>query len=228
MAMVRDLPLEDRPRERLISHGSEHLSNAELLAILIRSGSKDKSAIQLAEEVLGIYKESGIHNMSQVTVAELTKLKGIGEAKAAEIIAAIELGRRLSVSKNGNVAVVSGPEDVAAYAIPRLSYQQKEHFCVMLMNIKNHILSMQTISVGSLTASVVHPREVFKAAVQQSAASMILIHNHPSGDPTPSREDIVTTNRMVSAGKVMDIPVLDHIIIGNNRFISMKEKGLIA
>lgn len=123
---------------------------------------------------------------------------------------------------------VSSPEDVVSLMMPRLKYEQKENFCVILLDIKNHLLSIQTISVGSLTASVVHPREVFKAAVLESAASMILVHNHPSCDPTPSREDVSLTNRMVKAGELMNIPVFDHIIVGGNEYVSMKEKGLIA
>lgn len=228
MAKLRELPSEDRPRERLLNQGSAYLSNTELLALLIRSGCKDKSAIELAQDVLSVYRDVGLSAMATVTAAELTKIKGIGSAKAAEIVAAVELGRRLSEGKTNNHSVVTGPEDAAAYAMPRLRFMKKEHFCVLLMNIKNHILSMPTISVGSLTASVVHPREVFREAVQQTAASIILVHNHPSGDPSPSNEDISTTERLVKAGKLMDIPVLDHIIVGDNRYISMKETGLIA
>ena len=124
-------------------------------------------------------------------------------------------------------SIVTCPEDAADYAMPRFRFEQREHFAVILMNVKNHILSMPVVSVGSLTASVVHPREVFKLAIQQTAASMILVHNHPSGDPNPSREDINITNRLVQVGKLMDIPVLDHIILGDNKYISLKEKGVI-
>ena len=154
-------------------------------------------------------------------------LQGIGSAKAAEVMAAVELGKRLNVHIARQRAMVTCPEDAADYAMPRFRYEDREHFAVILLNVKNHILSMPVISVGSLTASVVHPREVFKAAIQQAAASIILVHNHPSGDPTPSKEDIEVTARMVQVGRVMDIPVLDHIILGNDNYISLKEKGVI-
>lgn len=227
MTMVRELPPDDRPRERLLTYGSKCLSNAELLALLIRSGSKEMSALQLAERVLCIYKEAGVAAMANITPAELTQVKGIGNAKAAEIIAAIELGRRLSQQCRSERVTVRTPEDAAMYAMPQLRYEQREHFCVILLNVKNQILSMPVISIGTLTSSVVHPREVFKAAVQQAAASMILVHNHPSGEPDPSREDISMTARMVKVGNLMDIPVLDHVIIGDGKYISLKEKGFI-
>lgn len=227
MAMVRELPENDRPRERLLNYGPRYLSNAELLALLLRSGSRDMSALQLAEQVLCIYKDVGVSAMMNVTPDELTRVKGIGKAKAAEIVAAIELGRRLYQESRSNRVTVKGPEDVAAYAMPVLRHEQRENFCIVLMNIKNQILSMPIISVGSLTSSIVHPREVFKAAVQGTAASIILVHNHPSGDPTPSREDISVTQRLVKVGQLMDIPVLDHVVIGDERYVSLKEQGLM-
>lgn len=227
MAMVRELPVSDRPRERLINHGAHYLSNVELLALLIRSGSKDMSAIQLAEQVLCVYKGSGMAAMANVTVGDLTKVKGIGYAKAAEIVAAVELGRRLYRESLGNRVAVNCPGDAAAYAMTRLRHEQKEHFEIILLNVRNQIMSMQLISIGSLTASVVHPREVFKAAVQGTAASIILVHNHPSGDPEPSKEDISITRRLVRAGEIMGIPVLDHIVIGDGRYVSIKEEGFM-
>lgn len=227
MAMVRELPADERPRERLLALGPGFLSNAELLAIVLRNGSRDKSALQLAQEILSLYKDDGVSALGRMTAGELMGLQGIGSAKAAEVIAAVELGKRLNTHISRQRAVVTCPEDAADYAMPRFRYEDREHFAVILLNVKNHILSMPVISVGSLTASVVHPREVFKAAIQQTAASMILVHNHPSGDPTPSREDIEVTARMVQVGRVMDIPVLDHIILGNDNYISLKEKGVI-
>lgn len=184
-----------------------YMSNKELLSNLLCVKEEEVENFNVEDIIKNPQKVAGDNNEKILIFKEL--VKRINEYTPKKL-------------------TVSSPEDVVSLMMPRLKYEQKENFCVILLDIKNHLLSIQTISVGSLTASVVHPREVFKAAVQQSAASMILIHNHPSGDPTPSREDIATTNRMVSAGKVMDIPVLDHIIIGNNRFISMKEKGLIA
>ncbi|MBQ1913967.1 MAG: DNA repair protein RadC [Selenomonadaceae bacterium] len=225
--MVRDLPIDERPREKLMADGAACLSNVELLAILLRTGTKEHSVLRVAEQVLARYKDVGITAMMNMSVAELSSVQGIGAVKAATILAAVELGRRLSQKAAEKVEIVHGPEDVAHYAMPRFRFEQKEHFAVMLLNTKNHILGLTDVSVGSLSASIVHPREVFQTALRYAAAAMILIHNHPSGDPSPSREDINVTQRLVKAGKIMDIPVLDHIILGDNRFVSIKEKGLL-
>ena len=212
--MVRDLPPEERPREKL-------------LAILLRSGTRKKSVLRIAEEILARIKEQGLVGMVHISVAELAKIDGVGKVKAATLQAAIELARRLAVQQSAKIQMITGPEDVARYAMPHYRFEQKEHFAVLLLNTKNHVISMPEVSVGSLSASVVHPREVFRAAIDHAAAAMILLHNHPSGDPTPSREDIAVTERLVKAGKIMDIPVLDHVVLGRDRFISLKEKGLL-
>ena len=225
--MVRDLPLEERPREKLVSYGPAVLSNAELLAILLRTGTRGESVLRMAERVLSYCKDRGLASMVHMSVEELAKIHGLGPGKAATVLAAVELGRRLAIAE-ARVEIIHGPEDVARFAMPHFRHETKEHFAVLLLNTKNHILAMPVISQGSLTASVVHPREVFEAAVRHSAASMILLHNHPSGDPSPSREDIAVTERLVKAGQIMDIPVLDHVIIGNNSFASLKEKGLMG
>jgi len=224
---VRDLPLEERPREKLLAYGPSVLSNAELLAVLLRSGTRKKSVLRVAEEILSLIKEQGLSGMVHISVPELAKIDGVGRVKAATLQAAIELGRRLSMQTAAKVQIIHGPEDVAQYAMPRYRFEQKEHFAVMLLNTKNNVLGMPEVSVGSLSASIVHPREVFRAAIDHAAAAMILLHNHPSGDPTPSREDIAVTDRLVKAGKIMDIPVLDHVVLGNEKFISFKEEGLI-
>ena len=225
--MVRDLPPEERPREKLLAYGPSGLSNAELLAILLRSGTRRKSVLRIAEEILARIKEQGLVGMVHISVAELAKIDGVGKVKAATLQAAIELARRLAVQQSAKIQMITGPEDVARYAMPHYRFEQKEHFAVLLLNTKNHVISMPEVSVGSLSASVVHPREVFRAAIDHAAAAMILLHNHPSGDPTPSREDIAVTERLVKAGKIMDIPVLDHVVLGRDRFISLKEKGLL-
>ncbi|MGM9539549.1 RadC family protein [Anaerovibrio sp.] len=225
--MVRELPADERPRERLLALGPGFLSNAELLAIVLRNGSRERSALQVAQEILGMYREEGVAALARMSAGELMGIRGIGSAKAAEIMAAVELGKRLNGGAARQRAAVTCPEDAAEYAMPRFRYEEREHFAVILLNVKNHILSMPVISIGSLTASVVHPREVFRAAIQQTAASIILVHNHPSGDPSPSREDIEITARLVQVGRVMDIPVLDHIILGNDNYISLKEQGVI-
>lgn len=225
--MVRDLPADERPREKLALYGAASLSNAELLAILLRTGTREESVLRVAERVLACYKDLGLAAMVHVSAAELSAIHGVGPSKAAAILAAVELGRRLSRKAAEKVEIIHGPEDVAHFAMPHFRHEQREHFAVLLLNTKNHILAMPDVSVGSLTASIVHPREVFQAAVRYAAAAMILLHNHPSGDPSPSREDISVTQRLVKAGKIMDIPVLDHIILGDGRFVSLKEKGLL-
>lgn len=182
----------------------------------------------MAEQILARYKDLGLAAMMRMSVAELSCVRGVGRAKAATILAAVELGRRLSQKAAEKVEIIRGPEDVAHYAMPRFRFEQKEHFAVMLLNTKNHIMGLTEISVGSLSASIVHPREVFQAALRHAAAALILIHNHPSGDPSPSREDIQVTQRLVKAGKIMDIPVLDHVILGDNRFVSLKERGMLT
>ena len=225
--LVRDLPADERPRERLLAEGAASLSNTELLAVLLRTGVKDDSVLRVAEKVLALYKERGLAAITQMSAKELSSIKGVGMAKAATILAAVELGRRLALKAAEARTVVHGPADAASYVMPRFRFERREHFAVLLLNAKNHILALKTISVGTLTSSVVHPREVFQAAIEQSAASVILVHNHPSGDPAPSGEDIAVTRRMVEAGEIMDIPVLDHVIVGYDKFISLKEEGMI-
>ena len=225
--LVRDLPADERPRERLLAEGAASLSNTELLAVLLRTGVKDDSVLRVAEKVLALYKERGLAAITQMSAKELSSIKGVGMAKAATILAAVELGRRLALKAAEERAVVHGPADAASYVMPRFRFERREHFAVLLLNAKNHILALKTISVGTLTSSVVHPREVFHAAIEQSAAAVILVHNHPSGDPAPSGEDLAVTRRMVEAGEIMDIPVLDHVIVGYDKFISLKEEGMI-
>lgn len=226
--MVRDLPMEERPREKLLAYGAGSLSDTELLAVLLRTGVPGASVLTIAGKILERFKETGLTGLVHLVPADITDIRGISKNKAAMIIAAIELGHRLSVRQAARIEIVHGPEDAAHYAMPRFRFEQQEHFAVMLLNTKNHILGFSDVSVGSLSASVVHPREVFRAAIRFAAASMILFHNHPSGDPNPSREDIAVTQRLVKAGRIMDIPVLDHIILGDNRFLSLKERGLLA
>lgn len=221
--MVRDLPEEERPREKLIRRGAAALSDTELLAILLRTGTSSVSVLHLAEEVLAKYRDKGLVSIMNVSPQEIATVHGVGLAKAATIVAAVELGRRLSAKAAQQLEKIEGPEDVARYASPILRFEQKEHFLVLLLDVRNRVLAMPTISVGSLTASVAHPREIFREAIRYSAANMILIHNHPSGDPTPSREDMQLTRQMMKAGEIMGIPVLDHVIIAGDGFLSLKE-----
>lgn len=223
---MKELPIDDRPREKLISNGVASLTNSELLAILIGSGTKEKSALDIARDLTA---DNGVlKNIAKVhDVKELAKTKGLGRAKAATIIAALELGRRIASAEPLARESVTSPEDGVALLMPRLRYETKEHFLVVLLNSKNKVLEIEQISEGSLNSSVVHPREVFEPAVLHHAAAILTAHNHPSGDPMPSREDKDLTNTLVQAGKYMGIPVLDHIIIGDARYFSFKEHSYL-
>lgn len=225
--MVRDLPKEVRPREKLLQCGASALSDTELLAILLRTGTTSKSVLHLAEDVLAQYKDKGLAAVIHMSPQEIASIHGVGLAKAATVVAAVELGRRLSERAAQTIEKVEGPEDVARYVIPSLRFEQKEHFLAMFLDIRNRILALSTISVGSLTASIAHPREVFREAIRYSAAGVILVHNHPSGDPAPSREDIQLTKQMMKAGEIMGIPVLDHVVVAGENFLSLKEANCL-
>jgi DNA repair protein RadC len=223
--MLRDIPHEERPRERMIQYGAGALSHAELLAILLRTGTRHESAIHMAQRILiGI---GGIRGLIDFSLEELTKLKGIGPAKAVQLKAGIELGQRLAKTRLPDTGTVHSPRDVADMLMEQLRYLQKEHFVCLFLNTKNHLIAQETLSIGSLNASIVHPREVFRAAIKCSSASIICAHNHPSGDPTPSPEDIAMTRRLCEAGQIVGIDVLDHIVIGDGEFVSLKEQGLM-
>lgn len=223
---MKELPPEDRPREKLIKNGAAALTDSELLAILIGSGTPEKSALDIARDLTA---DNGVLNNIAIVhdVKELAKTKGLGRAKASIIIAALELGRRIASAEPLLRDSITSPEDGVALLMPRLRYEAKEHFLVVLLNSKNKVLEIKQISEGSLNSSVVHPREVFAPAVLHHAAAILTAHNHPSGDPTPSKEDKDLTNTLVQAGKYMGIPVLDHIIIGDARYFSFKEHGYL-
>ncbi|MEK5487692.1 DNA repair protein RadC [Lysinibacillus sp. FSL M8-0355] len=221
--MIRDVHMEDRPRERLLRQGAESLSNQELLAILLRTGTKEESVLALANRVLNVFER--LHHLKHATIEEMVAIKGIGEVKAIQLLAAIELGRRLAQKQNIEKFTIRSPQDAAAYLMPDMTSLNQEHFVVLFLNIKNQIIHKQTIFIGSLNASIVHPRDIFREAVKRSAASIICAHNHPSGVPTPSTEDIEVTKRIVEAGYIIGIELIDHVIIGDHQFISMKEKG---
>ena len=223
--LIKDIIKEERPRETLLKKGETYLSDSELLAILINNGTRDKSAITLAREI--IETSDGIRNLSNITVEELSKIKGIGLAKACRIISALELGRRVSVASEMQKFKISSPQDIGNVYMEELRYKKKEIFRVVLLNTKNVIIGSKDISEGSLNASIVHPREVFLEAIKKSANKMILMHNHPSGDPTPSSEDINITKRVIRAGQIVGIEILDHVIIGDGSFYSFKENGQI-
>lgn len=210
----------------MILKGPQNLSDAELIAILLRTGVKGKSVVNVAQELLT--KEKNLANLASKSVAALQKNNGIGKDKAATLSAAFEIARRiLSQQKYLSDKKITSPQDIAEELIPILRDENKEQFIVICLNKSNKIIRKEVISVGSLDSSVVHPREIFKVAVENNAASIILIHNHPSGNPQPSNEDISITKKLVEAGKMMDIPVFDHIIIAGNTYTSFVEKRLI-
>ncbi|MEK4028650.1 DNA repair protein RadC [Pseudobacillus sp. FSL P4-0506] len=223
--MIRDVPAEERPRERLVAYGAASLSTHELLAIILRTGTKDESVLQLANRLLQTFE--GLRLLKEASLEEMTSIKGIGEAKAIQIISALELGRRVSQLRFEERYVIRSPEDGADYVMEEMRFLTQEHFVCLYLNTKNQVLHKQTLFIGSLNASIVHPREVFKEAFRRSAASIICIHNHPSGDPQPSREDIDVTKRLAECGKILGIELLDHLIIGEKKFVSLKEKGYL-
>ena len=222
---VHDLPLSERPRERLSKLGSEALSSQEILALILGRGIKGESVIVTAQKLLT--KFGNLRNLASASVEELTQIKGIGPAKAAQIKATFELGKRLEDSSSeGTKITVKSPEDAIKAAKSQLKGKKKEHFVVLCLDTRNHLINTHKISIGSLDCSIAHPREVFKEAISSCAASVIFMHNHPSGDPTPSEDDIKLTKRLVEAGEIIGIDVLDHIIICDRDHLSMKARNL--
>ena len=223
--IIRELPPEQRPRERMLKEGAANLSDIDLLAIMLRTGTAKVSAMELAAEIIGRFRD--LRALSQATIEELSEVKGVGPVKAVQVKAALELGRRLATLPPEERPIIRCPEDVASLLMEDMRNLDREYFLALLLNTKNQVLAKETISIGTLNASMVHPRELFKIAVKRSAAAMILAHNHPSGDPAPSKEDISLSKRLIEAGEILGIDVLDHIIIGDNKFTSLKSKGLI-
>ena len=222
---VHDLPLSERPRERLSKLGSEALSSQEILALILGRGIKGESVIVTAQKLLS--KFGNLKNLASASVEELTQIKGIGPAKAAQIKAAFELSKRLEdPSTEGPKITVKSPEDAIKATRSQLKGRRKEHFLVLCLDTRNHLINTNKISIGSLDCSLAHPREVFKEAISSCAASVIFMHNHPSGDPTPSEDDIKLTRRLAEAGEIIGIEVLDHIIICDRDHLSMKAKNL--
>ena len=226
---IKNWPELERPREKLIKKSAEYLSDCELLAIILRTGignsKKRISALDLAKKLLGRY--GSLKSLLDLSLSEFLSIKGVGKAKAAQVIAAFELGRRAISEKNGNNVSFRCSEEVANYYIPLLKDLKKEQFRVLLLDIKNRVIKEVLISQGSLTSSIVHPREVIKPAVKESAASVIFIHNHPSGDPEPSADDMEITDRLCKSCSIMGISVLDHIIVAEGGYFSFKQKKLI-
>ena len=222
---IREIPSDERPRERLIRYGADVLSTAELLAILLRTGTEQYSALGLANHLLSTF--GSLRGVASATIEEMSQVHGIGPAKAAQIKAAIEFGRRLVSAAPEERPKIRSPQDVYNLLGPTLRDQKREHFVALLLDTKGGVFRTRTVSVGDLSSSLVHPREVFTEAVRHSAASLIVAHNHPSGDPAPSPEDTAITRRLQEAGELLGIELLDHVIVGDSRWVSLREKGLM-
>ena len=224
--LIKDLPIEERPRERLIGFGASSLSNAELLAILLRTGTKQQSVLNLAKSVLK--KTDGVKHLNEISINELTEITGIGPSKAVQIIASIELGKRVSQSlvlEKNEIQTVKTPEDCFNLLGNEMKYLKQEHFVVLSLDVKQKLIAKDTVFIGALDASLVHPREVFRMAVKRMAASIICVHNHPSGDVEPSLPDVMMTKQLMEASIMMDIPLQDHVIIGGNDYSSLRAHG---
>jgi DNA repair protein RadC len=221
---IGDMASEDRPRERLAQAGPEALSNAELMAILLRVGMQGENAVRLAERLLSHH--GGLVGLLKLSYDDLCQVKGIGPAKAAQLKAAVELGRRMAAASPQEKPVINSPADAASIVMYEMRALDQEIVRVMLLDTRNRLMGMADVYKGSLNTSMIRVGELFREAVKQNAASIIVIHNHPSGDPSPSPDDVAVTRLMVEAGRLLDTPVHDHIIIGSQRFVSLKERGL--
>jgi DNA repair protein RadC len=222
---IKELPAEERPREKLLKYGEEILSNAELLALIISTGKRDRTAVELSQDILNYF--GGLRSLVSLSIEEITEIKGFGLAKATKLRAVIELSKRLYASRKEDKKVIKSPQDVAELLMPEMRFLKQEIFKIVLLDVKNQLIAIPQISKGGLSSSIVHPREVFKEAIRRSSAAIILAHNHPSGIPEPSNDDIKISKRLIDSGKIIGIDVLDHVIIGDDRYISMKEEGII-
>jgi len=223
--LIKEIPTRERPRERFIEYGADNLLNYELLAIILRTGSKEESVIELSKKLL--YAFPSLKELSTIDIHDLTKFKGIGPSKAVQLLSAFELGRRMHSEEYKKRLKVHNPESIFLFLKDQMELKTQEHLMALFLNTKGELLKKETIFIGSLNTSVVHPREIFKKAVKISAASMVIVHNHPSGDPSPSNQDIEITKRLVKSGQMMDIEVLDHLIIGQNKYFSFKAHQML-
>jgi DNA repair protein RadC len=222
--MIRDIPDSERPRERLRLYGAGALSTSELLAILLRGGVQGENVVSLSTRLLARHR--GLGGLARASFGELIETRGIGPAKVTQIKAAFELGRRLLVESPGERPQIRSPADAANLVMLEMSLLEQEHLRLLLMDTKNRVLEMPTVYVGNLNTSLIRVGELFRYALRANSAGVIVVHNHPSGDPTPSPDDVRVTERIVQAGDLLDVEVLDHLIIGNQRFVSMKERRL--
>ena len=223
--IIREMANSDRPREKALHFGIESLSHVELLALLIRCGTKEESALMLSQRIIN--EAGGFNQLVAISLAELIAIKGIKQAKALEILGCIELAKRLQQIKFTESATVQTAREVYEYIGAKLKFEQQEKFYALFLNTKNQIIKEKLLFIGTLNMSIVHPRDVFKEAVLSNCAAVICVHNHPSGNPAPSKEDIIMTKKLVEIGEMMAIPILDHIIIGQENYYSLKANHFI-
>ena len=225
---IAQWPEAERPRERLLGRGAGALADAELLAVLLRSGSRGETAVDLGRRVLALAGPWGVAGLGRVAVEDLSGLPGLGPAKAAAVLAALEIGRRVAAARGVSLRRLGDPQEAAQALVPEMAPLDREQFRVVLLDAKHGWLGTETVAVGGLCHVPADPREVFKPAVRRSAAAVILAHNHPSGDPTPSQQDIALTERLVAAGQLLGITVLDHLVIALRGYVSLAAQGLVG
>ncbi|RJX27817.1 MAG: JAB domain-containing protein [Acholeplasma sp.] len=221
MYMLREMPKDDRPRERLLREGPHALSTEELMAILLRTGRHDLSVMDMAKQI--IYHLETLDDLKRMSAFELMKIEGIKEAKACTVIAAIELGKRLSTMKRELKVMIRTSTDVYHYLSSSLSHLEQEHFIVLYLNIKSEVITKETIFMGTINQTLIHPREILKTAIKLASHAILCVHNHPTGDSTPSKADVIATKKISEAAEIMGIDLIDHLIIGQNEFYSIRE-----
>ena len=222
--MIRDLPRGERPRERLREHGPGHLSNAELIAILLRTGVSGENVLNLSVRLISQFQ--GLAGLAHASYSELCSLRGVSDAKACQLMAALELGRRMVSLHPEDRAVISSPQDVANLLSAEMSLLEQEHLRVVHLDTKNHVTGVSEVYVGNVNSSVVRPAEVFRPSVRDNSVAIIVVHNHPSGDPTPSAEDVAITRQLRESGEMLGIELLDHVVLAGQRHVSLKEQAL--
>jgi len=222
---IKNIPEDDRPRERLLRYGPEAMSTSELIAVILGSGMKGVPILQLAQDIVSHF--GSLEKLAEATIEEFCQIKGLGKAKAIQLKAAISLGMRANKASKVQRYKIQNPDHAYHLIKDQLEKEKSEHFIVILQDVKGYVINFHTVAIGTLSNSLIHPREVFYPAIRHKAASIVLAHNHPSGDPTPSKEDIETTRRLVEAGSMMSIPINDHIIIGKGCFISIRQEGQV-
>ena len=221
---VKEMPEDERPRERLARVGPQALSSAELLAIILRTGVKGENVVTMASRLLAKY--GGLAGLARAELAQLGQEHGLGPAKASQLLAALELGRRLMAESPEERFQIRAPQDAANLLIPLIGHQEQEHFVVLYLDTRNRVMDREVLYKGSLNTSLVRIAEVFRGAIRRNCAAIIVAHNHPSGEPNPSPEDVALTRQLVEAGKLMEVEVLDHVVIGQSRFVSLRERGM--